>query len=75
MELDVTLRENGELVAINIVQPSGYALLDSAAVRAAKSALSSGALAAIDPVAISEFSSGESDNLIIPIPVSFTLTE
>ena len=75
LELDVTLRENGELVAINIVQPSGYALLDSAAVRAAKSALSSGALAAIDPVAISEFSSGESDNLIIPIPVSFTLTE
>ena len=75
LELDVTLRENGELVAINVVQPSGYALLDSAAVRAAKSALSSGALAAIDPVAISEFSSGESDHLIIPIPVSFTLTE
>ena len=75
LELDITLLENGELVDITIVQPSGHAILDKAAVKAAKSALSSGALSAIDPVAIAEFRNGQESNLVIPVPVQFMLTE
>ncbi len=75
LELDVTLLDNGELVEVSVVQASGYGILDKAAVKAAQEALSSGELTPIDPVAIAEFSRGEDGNLVIPVPVTFMLTE
>ena len=75
LELDITLQQDGELLAIAIVEPSGYSILDKAAVKAAQNALSSGALAAIDPVAIAEFRNGTANELVVPVPVNFMLTE
>lgn len=74
LELDLSLQNNGELVAVNISQSSGHNLLDNAALDAAKKAFKSGALDSIDPVAIAEFG-GDADGMVIPIPVSFKLAE
>lgn len=74
LELDVTLRESGELVAVSIAQSSGQKMLDAAAVKAAEDALSSGALSSIDAVAKAEFGS-EVDRITVPVPVLFKLTE
>jgi len=75
LELDVTLLEDGKLVAINVAQPSGHKLLDNAAVKAAQSALSAGQLQGIDPVAVAEFSSGQGSNIVVPVPVNFMLQD
>lgn len=75
LELDIIMLEDGELVDISIAEPSGHKILDKAAVKAAQSALSSGALAAIDPVAIAEFRNAANNNLIIPVPVQFMLQD
>ncbi|MEM9255759.1 MAG: TonB family protein [Pseudomonadota bacterium] len=72
LELDVTLTHNGELVDIQIARDSGHVLLDDAAMDAAKKAFKAD-LNEVDPVAIAEFSDGQS-NMIIPIPISFRLT-
>jgi TonB family protein len=74
LELDLTLQNTGELVAVIVSQSSGHKLLDKAAVKAAQKAFNSGALGSIDPVAIAEFGSDPS-SMVIPIPVSFQLAE
>jgi TonB family protein len=75
LELDVTLSKEGKLLDINVAQPSGHAILDNAAIKAAENALTSGGLESIDPVAIAEFSNGQDNALVIPVPVQFMLTE
>ena len=75
LELDVTLLEDGKLVAINVAQPSGHSILDNAAIKAANNALAAGQLQDIDPVAIAEFSSGQGGNIVVPVPVNFMLQD
>ena len=75
LELDVTLLEDGKLVAINVAQPSGHSILDNAAIKAAQSALAAGQMQDIDPVAVAEFSSGQGGNIVVPVPVNFMLQE
>ena len=75
LELDVTLLEDGKLVAINVVQPSGHSILDNAAIKAAEKALAAGQLQDIDPVAVAEFSSGQGGNIVVPVPVNFMLQD
>jgi TonB family protein len=74
VELDVTLRSNGELLAVAVARSSGHKILDAAAVKAAEGAFSGGLPGSIDPVALAEFG-GEADYLVVPVPVSFKLTE
>ncbi len=74
LELDLTLKNTGELVTVIVSQSSGHKLLDNAAVEAARKAFNSGALGSIDAVAIAEFGSDPS-RMVIPIPVSFKLAE
>jgi len=74
LELDLTLQNTGELVAVIVSQSSGHKLLDNAAVDAAQKAFNSGALGSIDAVAIAEFGS-DPNSMVIPIPVSFKLAE
>lgn len=72
LELDITMRKSGELVAVSVAQSSGHQILDAAAVAAAESAMASGNIAALDIVAVAEF--GNSDNrVVVPIPVNFQL--
>lgn len=73
VELDVTFQRSGELLAIAVAQSSGHDILDAAAVKAAEGAFSAGLPGSIDPVAVAEF--GNDDTLVVPIPVSFKLTE
>ena len=75
LELDVTLLEDGKLVAINVAQPSGHSILDNAAIKAANNALAAGQLQDIDPVAVAEFSSGQGGNIVVPVPVNFMLQD
>jgi len=75
LELDLTLKENGELVQVAVVQSSGHSILDQAAVAAAEKAFKDGAMDYVDPVAIAEFSNMDSGNLVIPVPVMFMLTQ
>ena len=74
LELDLTLQNTGELVAVIVSQSSGHKLLDNAAVEAAQKAFNSGALGSIDAVAIAEFGS-DPNSMVIPIPVSFKLAD
>jgi TonB family protein len=75
LELDLTLRENGELLQVAVVQSSGHGILDDAAVAAAEKAFKDGAMDYVDPVAIAEFTNMDSGNLVIPVPVAFMLTQ
>jgi protein TonB len=74
LELDVTLDRSGALVTVEIAQSSGYSMLDKSAVSAANKALSGIRLDNMDPVAIAEYGSGD-NLLVVPVPVSFILTE
>ncbi len=74
VELDVALRESGELLEITVVQSSGYKILDKAAVKAAGKALASLESSDLDPVAIAEYGD-ENEALVVPVPVQFMLTE
>ncbi len=73
LELDVTMSESGELISVAVARSSGHKMLDAAAMKAAKEALQ-GSVRDIDPVAIEEFT-GELGNLVVPVPVSFYLTQ
>ncbi|MEH6634984.1 MAG: energy transducer TonB [Halioglobus sp.] len=75
LELDITVLPDGQLVAVDIVQPSGHSVLDKAAVTAAQNALGAGELQTIDVVAAAEFGNTEDGKLVIPVPVNFILTE
>ena len=69
------LREDGSLLEVSVVQSSGHNILDEAAVKAAEQAFGTDALGSIDPVAVAEFSTTDSGNLVIPVPVTFMLTQ
>jgi len=72
LELDVTLTAEGDLVGIAVATTSGHQLLDEAAIAAAQDAFEE-RLQSIDPVAVAEFGSFTTGELVIPIPVSFQL--
>lgn len=72
VDLDVTMRNTGKLIAVAIANSSGHKLLDEAAVEAAEAALEENKTA-IDPVAIAEFGDGD-HHVVIPVPVNFQLT-
>lgn len=74
LELDVTLQQDGTLVDISVGQSSGFKILDKAAVRAARKALTSIGPDQMDPVAIAEYG-GADNKLVVPVPVQFLLTE
>jgi len=71
LELDITLRKTGELVAVSIAETSGHSLLDDAAVEAAEAALAE-PTASLDVVAIAEFGNRDG-RVVVPVPVSFQL--
>jgi len=74
LELDLNVNKAGELLDVSVAVPSGHTMLDNAAVKAAKKAFADTPLKNIDEVALSEYSE-DGDQLVIPIPVSFILTE
>jgi TonB family protein len=76
LELDITLDNSGQLLEVTVVQSSGHNILDQAAVSAAQQALADEGLAAIDPMAAAEFRSETADNqLVVPVPIMFMLTQ
>lgn len=74
LELDITLRKSGELVAVVVAETSGHPLLDAAAVEAAESAMASANFSTLDAVAVAEFSSRDG-RVVVPVPVNFQLTK
>tara|TARA_R110002110_G_scaffold362241_1_gene572021 strand:+ start:87944 stop:89326 length:1383 start_codon:yes stop_codon:yes gene_type:complete len=74
LELDLLLGRDGSFIDVSVVRSSGHSLLDKAALAAARKALASGVQSALDPVAIAEYSNTQ-DQLVVPVPVSFVLTE
>jgi len=74
LELDVSVDIDGNLMAVTVARPSGHSLLDKSAVQAATKAFSDAPLTPIDSVAIAEYSE-DGSMLVIPIPISFILTE
>ena len=72
LELDVTLGTDGKLLGVSIASSSGQALLDEAAVAAAREALAFEFTGPVDPVAVAEFGAG-GNRLVVPVPVSFRL--
>ncbi|MFK7977997.1 MAG: TonB family protein [Halioglobus sp.] len=74
LELDITLRKSGELVAVAVAQTSGHKLLDEAAVEAAEAAMAPGRLESLDVVAVAEFGTRDG-RVVVPVPVNFQLTQ
>jgi TonB family protein len=74
LELDLTLNNDGSLQGIAVARSSGHNMLDKSAINAAEKAFSKTPLEDIDQVAFAEYSENGSE-LIIPIPISFILTE
>jgi protein TonB len=75
LELDLNVDKNGQLLNVSIAVSSGHDMLDKSALVAANKAFSDELLLEIDQVARSEYSEKGGEKLIIPIPVSFILTE
>lgn len=73
LELDVTLDADGKVLNVTVALPSGHDLLDKAAITAARSAFAQGIPNGIDPVALAEFGDFSSEQLTVPVPVSFLL--
>ncbi|MCB1675686.1 MAG: TonB family protein [Halioglobus sp.] len=74
VELDVVLDGTGTLLDVIVARSSGYSTLDKAGVRAARKAVPGAGLDAADPVASAEYGDGD-NRLVIPVPISFILTE
>jgi len=74
LELDLVVNNKGSLLDITIARSSGHSMLDKSAVKAARQAFEDTPLSEIDQVAVAEYSE-DGDQLIIPIPISFILTE
>ena len=74
LELDLVVNNKGNLLDITIARSSGHSMLDKSAVKAARQAFEDTPLSEIDQVAVAEYSE-DGDQLIIPIPISFILTE
>ena len=75
LELDITLDRSGELVGIEVAQSSGYAMLDKSAMTAATKALKKKGAGEITAVAIAEYGEREDGLVVVPVPVSFILTQ
>ncbi len=74
LELELVMDDKGGLLDITVARSSGHSMLDKSALKAARNAFSDTPLDDIDLVAVAEYSEGGS-KLVIPIPVSFILTE
>ena len=74
LELDITLRKSGELVAVSVAETSGHSLLDEAAVEAAEKALTEADLSNLDVVAVAEFGNRDG-RVVVPVPVNFQLMQ
>lgn len=72
LELDITLRNSGELVSVSVAETSGHRLLDEAAVEAAETAMSAADLKSLDVVAVAEFGN-QDGRVVVPVPVNFQL--
>ena len=75
LELDLSVDKDGKLLDVSIAVSSGHSSLDKSAIKAANKAFSNKPVQEIDQVARSEYSEEGGETLIIPIPVSFILTE
>lgn len=75
LELDLNVDKNGQLLNVSIAVSSGHDMLDNSALEAANKAFSGKPMQEIDHVARSEYKEEGGEKLIIPIPVSFILTE
>lgn len=75
LELDLSVDKDGQLLDVSIAVSSGHPMLDKSALKAANKAFSDKPVQEIDQVARSEYSEEYGDQLLIPIPVSFILTE
>jgi TonB family protein len=71
----LSVDKDGNLLEVSIAVSSGHTSLDNSAVKAANKAFSKKPVQEIDQVARSEYSEEDGETLIIPIPVSFILTE
>jgi len=74
LELDLVVSNKGSVLDITVARSSGHSMLDKSAVKAARQAFEDTPLSEIDQVAVAEYSE-DGDQLIIPIPISFILTE
>lgn len=74
LELDITMRKSGELVAVSIAESSGHSILDKAAVEAAEKAMQASGINELDAVAIAEFGNSD-DRVVVPVPVNFQLMQ
>ena len=74
LELDLVVSNEGSVLDITVARSSGHSMLDKSAVKAARQAFEDTPLSEIDQVAVAEYSE-DGDQLIIPIPISFILTE
>jgi protein TonB len=75
LELDLTVAKDGTLLNVTVALTSGNKLLDKSAIKAANSAFSSAALEGIDSVSFAEYGDAAGDTLLIPVPISFILTD
>jgi TonB family protein len=75
LELDLSVDKDGKLLEVSVAVSSGHSSLDKSAIKAAKKAFENKLVQEIDQVALSEYSEEDGEKLIIPIPVSFVLTE
>ncbi len=75
LELDVTLDRSGSLIKVEVAQSSGYAMLDKSALSAAEKAFKRYRADNIDAVAVAEYGDKGGDLLVVPVPVSFILTD
>lgn len=74
LELDVTLDAGGGLVEVAVARSSGHYMLDDSALRAAREAFEDTLGNPPDNVARAEYSN-DSEQLVVPVPVNFVLTE
>jgi outer membrane biosynthesis protein TonB len=64
---------DGEILDIAVAVGSGHGLLDEAALDAAQKAFKRGLNTSVDPVALAEFGDFSTQQLTIPVPISFQL--
>ncbi|MBE9538691.1 MAG: energy transducer TonB [Proteobacteria bacterium] len=74
LELDLMVDSEGGVLDITVARSSGHSMLDKSALKAAREAFKEAPLKDIDQVAVAEYSE-DGNQLIIPIPISFVLTE
>jgi TonB family protein len=75
LELDLTVAKDGTLLSVTVALTSGSQLLDKSAIRAANSAFSSTVIEGIDSVSVAEYGDAAGDTLLIPVPISYVLTD